>query len=210
MSFSNPVDGSPTYDELLEENPRVGVQLLNDSRVEVDSSEEYISVPESYFESDREALINAPLNSSKESLYQSLGDAFSQLRDISPVDNTVYRFGRENAADLEDMDDSDIGFEIWDQEDNHRKSAYGTVLGTTGSIAASAGDMKLAAALGATGAGFAAFNSYSRGKRDETIEDAVEGLEEAYGDYEIKIEEEERRSDRVEKGFEAVRKALGA
>ena len=210
MRFRNLEDTSPTYGDLLDENPRVGVQLLNDSRVKVDGSEEYISVPERYFESDREAFINGPFSSSKESFYQSVGDVFQHLSEASPVENPVYRFGKKKSADIDDMEDSEIGFEIWNQEDNHRKSAYGAVLGATGSVAASAGDAKLATALGIAGAGFTAFNSYSRGKRDRTLEKAVEGLEKAYGDYEIRIEEETTRSDKVEKGLEAVRKALSA
>jgi hypothetical protein len=85
--------------------------------------------------------------------------------------------------EFEDLEDEIDEVDRWVKRSNY------AVAGSLGGIALfpSMG-MKLASGVGGLGA--AVFGDYKRGERDEKIEKAVKGLEEAYGDYSVEVDPE--------------------
>lgn len=199
------------YNELLDNSPTEAVLMLDDPNVEVNSYNNTISIPERYADTGIDSLINRPLGTVKRGAEEQVQDVYRRVQeaDFLPA-NPAYQFGRENStATMDDPDDEEVRFDIWDAEDDHRKSAYGTATGLvgTGAAAASISD-EAAVAFGAATTGVAAFNSYSRGRRDEMLEEAVSGLSTAYGDYSIELKEDERRSEKVREKVSWVKETL--
>lgn len=180
--------GYDTFGDVLEDEPRRGLYLLDDPDVEVDSVTETIKVPQQEYPGSR---------SLKAISEKAVSEAHSWVAERAP-ENPVYKFGRKSAEGVwENNPDSDPSSRAeetatearWHHDDNHRKSAYGTGFAALGSASWLAGGEELNA-LGLAGAGviLGAANSYARGARDAEIEQAVGGLQEAYGDYEIELD----------------------
>ncbi|GEM_PF-5506297 len=88
----------------------------------------------------------------------------------------------------------------------------GNDYGSIGSASYYLGGEEEGAAALALGTGvMAGLNSYYRGKRDEKVDNAVEGekgLRLAYGEYEIEIIDQKRRRDKIEDTVEWTRDLL--
>ncbi len=206
--FSDYLNEESDYSDLLEDSPKEAVLMLDDPDVEIDNNEEKIVLPESYSDSGIEAFLNNPARTVKKNVEEQVQNAYRQVQSVNPLETPFYRAGKNKVEDHEN--DEELRFQIWDTDDDHRKSAYGATAGITG-LGASVASQKeeTAAAFGIATAGITAFNSYSRGRRDDMIEEAIEGLSEAYGDYDIEFKEDDRRSERMKRKAEWVKETLG-
>lgn len=211
MSFANlQDDGDLRYDDLLSESPVVGVTMLDDSNVEIDNQSRSIRIPESYADSGLEKAVNSPFSAVKQGAENSVRKLYQQANSFEAHSSIhPYRLGRNKSEDdleEEQPDVEEMGFDIWDAEDDHRKSAYASVCGAVGTgSSVIGGNEAYALGFGAATAGLLAFNSYSRGRRDELVENAAEGLSEAYGDYEVDFKEENQRSDKLKQAGQTAR-----
>ncbi len=209
MITDNPDQVDLQYGDLLSNSPTEAVLMLDDPDVEVDNYSKQIVVPEGYADSGIDSFINQPLGTVKKGVENNFQDAYRRLRDSAPAESPFYRFGKEQKEKAENVDSEDFRTRIWDAEDDHRKSAYGTSTGLVGFGASVASQKEeAAAAFGAATAGVAAFNSYSRGRRDSMLEEAVSGLSDAYGEYDIEFKEDDRRSERMKRKAEWVKETL--
>jgi len=212
MRFRTSPTESLTYGELLESDTRRAIEVLNDSRVEIDSESREISIPSGFFETSREAIINDTSNALNEYLTRAAEYSLKTVNssELMP-ENPFYKLSHDSTKN-EDLDyekPSDLCFEVWNKDDNQRKTAWGSSFGAIGSISyAIGGKEESAVLLGLSSAGFAGLNSYFRGDRDRTIEEAKEGLDSAYGDYDIVVEDQVRRKDKVEKAREWTKDVL--
>ncbi len=206
MIRDNPDQVDLQYSDLLSDSPTEAVLMLDDPEVEIDNYSKQIVVPESYADSGIDSFINQPLGTVKKNVENNFQDAYRKIKDSNPVGSPFYHFGKEREESAEDTDSKDFRHRIWDAEDDHRKSAYATTTAFTGFGASVASQKEeAAAAFGAATAGVAAFNSYSRGRRDDMLEEAVSGLSEAYGEYDIEFKEDDRRSERIRKVGEGIK-----
>jgi hypothetical protein len=196
MSVQKYAEDESTYDDILEANPLGGVGLLSREGVEVDNQNGRIKVPERYLESGVDAVINKPVQTTLSVVSDSVRSNYrSSSGDLEGLKHRIYGFGRQADEGIEDNEDYDsIGFEVWDRDDSHGKARYGSICGLIGSSSfALGGKEESALALGLAGAGMEGLSRYFHGRRDETIEQALEGLSQAYGGYEIEVKEEKKR-----------------
>jgi len=214
MSVQKYAEDESTYDDVLGSDPLGGVQLLGGEGVEVDNQNGRIKVPERYLESGLDAVINEPVQTAFSAVGNSIRSNYrsSSSGDLEGLKHKIYGFGRQAEEGIEDNEDCDnIGFEVWDRDDSHIKARYGSICGLIGSSSfALGGKEESALALGLAGAGMEGLSRYFHGKRDETIEQALKGLSQAYGGYEIEVKEEKRRSDKVREKAEWVKDTLNS
>lgn len=201
------------YDDLLESDTRRAVEVLNDGRVDVDYNREEIRIPQEYFEKSNLAFVNDFSNTANESVTRCVEHAFESLRDRESLpENPAYRFGRKSADEEQHESISDLGFRVWSDNDNQRKTAWGIGACSVGSTASYLGEKEESAVGFALGAGvFMGLNSYFRGRRDRTVDQAIEGeegLRSAYGDYNIEVKNQKRRKDKIENAMEWTRDVI--